>query len=106
MHAYLYRALSCCMVELLRGRKTVRADHRLRTDEKHIRTQSAILHETPTPCLGLTITAFSVRMRFLSVRKTRLARAARKSAFGTRRSSRRGTQSAQVGPQRPIKTIR
>jgi len=28
---------------MLRGRKIVRADHRLRADEKHIRTQSAIL---------------------------------------------------------------
>jgi ABC-type transport system involved in cytochrome bd biosynthesis fused ATPase/permease subunit len=28
--------------ENLRGRKTVRADRRLRTDEKHIRAQSAI----------------------------------------------------------------
>jgi len=29
----------------LRGRKPVRADHRLRTDEKHIRAQSTILNE-------------------------------------------------------------
>jgi len=36
---------------MLRGRETVRADRRLRTDEKHIRTQSAILDKTATPCL-------------------------------------------------------
>jgi hypothetical protein len=52
----------------------------LRTDEKHIRAQSAILNEPFTLGLLLTITVFSVRMRFLSVQKTRLARAARKSA--------------------------
>jgi hypothetical protein len=56
----------------------VRADRRLRTDEKHIRAQSTILYENnPEPLLLLTITAFSVRMRSLSVRKTWLARAAR-----------------------------
>jgi len=32
--------------ENLRGRKSVRADRRLRTDEKHIRAQSAIVDET------------------------------------------------------------
>jgi hypothetical protein len=64
----------------LRGREAVRADRRLRTDEKHIRAQSAILYKTPTPRLVLTITVFSVRMRFSSVQKIRLARAARKSA--------------------------
>jgi hypothetical protein len=46
---------------MLRGRKAVRADRRLRTDEKHIRTQSAILYKTLKSCLVLTITAFSVR---------------------------------------------
>jgi len=30
----------------LRGRRPVRADRRLRTDEKHIRAQSAIFDET------------------------------------------------------------
>jgi len=30
----------------LRGRKTVRADRRLRTDEKHIRAQSTILYKS------------------------------------------------------------
>jgi hypothetical protein len=32
----------------LRGREAVRADRRLRTDEKHIRTQSAILYNPKT----------------------------------------------------------
>jgi hypothetical protein len=45
-----------------------------------VRTQSAILDENPKPCLFLTITVFSARMRFSSVQKTRLARAARKAA--------------------------
>jgi hypothetical protein len=31
---------------LLRGRKPVRADRRLRTDDEPVRTQSAILHKT------------------------------------------------------------
>jgi len=35
------------------------------------------LYKTLALCLVLTITVFSVRMRFLSVQKTRLARAAR-----------------------------
>ncbi|HEY5292375.1 MAG TPA: hypothetical protein VIJ43_08700, partial [Burkholderiales bacterium] len=48
------------------------------TDEKHIRAQSAILYKShPKPPLFLSITVFSVRMRFSSVQKTRLARAAR-----------------------------
>jgi len=62
----------------LRGRETVRADHRSGTDEKHIRAQSAISNKTPALSLFLSITVFSVRMRFSSVQKTRLARAARK----------------------------
>jgi len=65
-------------VSILRGRKTVRADRRLRADEKHIRTQSAILDKTPALPLLLSITVFSVRMCFSSAQKTRLARAARK----------------------------
>jgi len=40
----------------LRGRETVRADRRLRPDEKHIRAQSAILDKTPAPSLFLSIT--------------------------------------------------
>jgi len=39
----------------LRGRKTVRADRRLRTDEKCIRAQATILDKTPTPCLVFTL---------------------------------------------------
>ena len=40
-------------VAMLRGRKTARADRRLRTDEKAIRTQSAILYKTPgRPCFN------------------------------------------------------
>jgi hypothetical protein len=62
----------------LRGRRPVRADRRLRADEKRIRTQSAILYKSnPKPLLLLSITVFLVRMCFLSVPKTRLARAAR-----------------------------
>jgi hypothetical protein len=70
---------------MLRGRKPVRADHRLRADENHIRTQSAILYRNnPKPLLLLTITVFSARMCFSSVQKTRLARVARKLAGGLR----------------------
>jgi hypothetical protein len=37
---------------MLRGRKSVRADHRLHADEKHIRAQSAILDKgNPEPRL-------------------------------------------------------
>jgi hypothetical protein len=69
---------------MLRGRKAVRADRRLRADEKHIRAQSAILDKSkPNPRLFITV--FSVRMRFSSAQKTRLARAARKSARRMRR---------------------
>jgi len=32
---------------MLRGRETVRADRRLRADEKHVRAQSAILYNPP-----------------------------------------------------------
>ncbi len=63
--------------QILRGRRPVRTDRRLCTDEKHIRAQSAILVKTPGGSLGLSITVFSVRMGFSSVRKTRLARGAR-----------------------------
>ena len=42
----------------LRGRRPVRADHRLRTDEKRVRAQSAILIKTPKASLGLSITVF------------------------------------------------
>ncbi|MEK7438796.1 MAG: hypothetical protein AAB150_18145 [Pseudomonadota bacterium] len=61
----------------LRGRRPVRADRRLRTDEKRVRTQSAILIKTPNAFLGLFITLLLVRMRFSSAPKTGLARGAR-----------------------------
>jgi hypothetical protein len=67
-----------------RGRKTVRADRRLRADEKRIRAQSTILYEShPKPASLLSITVFSARMRFSSARKTRLARAARNGRQST-----------------------
>jgi len=62
----------------LRGREAVRADRRLRTDEKHIRAQSAILYNPSALRLVLTITVFSARMKSASAQETRLARAARK----------------------------
>jgi hypothetical protein len=63
-------------VAILRGRKAVRADRRLRTDEKAIRAQSAILYESPMPSLFLTITAFSVRMIFIRTENAVGARSA------------------------------
>jgi hypothetical protein len=76
MQGDLNQAPRCCTIAILRGRKTVRADHRLGTDEKHIRAQSTILYKSnPKLSLFLFITVFSVRMRFSSARKTRLARA-------------------------------
>jgi hypothetical protein len=60
----------------LRGRRPVRADRRLRADEKHIRAQSAIMYENnPKPLSFLSITLFSERMCLSSVQKTGLARA-------------------------------
>jgi hypothetical protein len=50
---------------VLRGREAVRADHRLRTDEKAIRAQSVILYKTPESYLLLIKTAFPVRMPFI-----------------------------------------
>jgi len=67
---------------MLRRRETVPADRHLRTDEKRVRAQAAILYKTPALSLFLTITVFSVRMRFSSAQKTRLARVARKTADG------------------------
>jgi hypothetical protein len=50
----------------------------LRADEKHIRTQSAILYENnPKPLLLLTITVFLVRMVFIRTKNTVGARSAR-----------------------------
>jgi hypothetical protein len=55
---------------MLRGRKAVRADRRLRTDEKHIRAQSTILSkDKPEPSLLLPETAFPVRMCVYPYRK-------------------------------------
>jgi hypothetical protein len=64
-------------LRLLRGRKTVRADRRLRTDDEPIRTQSAILYKNnPKPFLLLTITVFLVRMVFIRTKNTVGARSA------------------------------
>jgi hypothetical protein len=61
----------------LRERRPVRADHRLRADEKRIRAQSAILDDSKTKPLSLlSKTVFLVRMRFSSVPKTGFARGA------------------------------
>jgi len=50
---------------MLRGREAVRADPRLRTDEKAIHAQSRILNNPPEPFLLLIETAISVRMPFI-----------------------------------------
>jgi len=61
----------------LRGRRPVRADRRFRADEKHIRTQSAILYKTNSkPLLLLSITVFLVRMVFIRTKNTVGARSA------------------------------
>jgi hypothetical protein len=55
----LNRAPRFCKVAIVRGRKTVRADHQLRADEKTIRAQSTILYESnPKSSLLLSITVF------------------------------------------------
>ena len=62
---------------MLRGRNAVRADRRLRTDDKAIRTQSAILYkDNPKPSLSLFITVFLVRMLFIRTKNTVGARSA------------------------------
>jgi hypothetical protein len=61
---------------MLRGREAVRADRRLRTDEKAIRTLSTISYKTPTLSLLLTETVFSVRMSFIRAENTVGARSA------------------------------
>jgi len=43
---------------MLRGREAVRADRRLRTDEKRIRAQSTILYKTPALSLFFRNRAF------------------------------------------------
>ncbi|MBI5909962.1 MAG: hypothetical protein HY848_08425 [Betaproteobacteria bacterium] len=65
----------------------------MRTDEKHIRTQSTILYN-PNPFLLVCITVFSVRMRFSSVQKTRLARVARNGCLSTTRRYTRADRTA------------
>jgi hypothetical protein len=67
----------------LRGRKAARADRRLRTDEKLIRAQSAILYKIhPKPPLLLSITVFLVRMSSYPYQKQGW-RAQRASSFVT-----------------------
>jgi len=61
---------------MLRGREAVRADRRLRADEKHIRTQSAILEKTPRYPLFLSRTVFSGRIAFIRPENTVGARSA------------------------------
>jgi hypothetical protein len=68
----------------------VRADRRLRTDEKPIRAKSTILDKTPCRAwFFFAITAFSVPLRFSSVQKTRLARERAMTALAMFRNSRR-----------------
>jgi hypothetical protein len=52
----LNRARRECGEVMLRGRKAVRADPRLRTDEKAIRAQSGILNKNNPKSLLLLIT--------------------------------------------------
>jgi len=61
---------------MLRGREAVRADRRLRTDEKAIRAQSTISYKNPTLSLLLTETVFSARMPFIRAENTVGARSA------------------------------
>ena len=60
-----HRAPRCRRVAMLRGQEAVRADHRLRTDEKAIRAQSTISYKTAAPSSLLTITAFSAWIYFI-----------------------------------------
>src|SRR5450756_2018422 len=77
MHGELNRAPFYCTVASLRGRKTVRADPRLRTDEKAIRAQSRILCKSnPDPVLFFPITVFLLRMVFIRNKNTVGARSA------------------------------
>ena len=72
-----FRTSHCCRVAMLRGRKTVRADHRLRTDDESIRTQSAILYKSnPRLLLLLSITVILVRMVSIRTKITVGARSA------------------------------
>jgi hypothetical protein len=76
----LDHAPRCCGVAMLRGRKTVRADRRLRTDEKHIRAQSTILDKIQSQ----TVVAFIHNPVF------------RADVFFIRAEDRVGARSAQV----------
>jgi hypothetical protein len=62
---------------MLRGREAVRADRRLRTDEKHIRAQSAILNKTPNAVFGVNHNrAFCTDVLFIRTESTVGARSA------------------------------
>jgi hypothetical protein len=54
---------------MLRGRESVSADHRLRTDKRRIRAQSTILYKTPALPL-FCITVFSARMVLIRAEST------------------------------------
>src|SRR3990172_12238264 len=57
-------------LRLLRGRETVRADRRMRTDEKpSVRIRRSCI-KSPPPSLFLSITVFSVRMLFIRTENT------------------------------------
>jgi len=60
---------------MLRGREAVRADHRLRTDDKAIRAQSTISYKNQA-VLVLSITVFSARMPSIRAENTVGARSA------------------------------
>jgi hypothetical protein len=77
MRGDLIRATRCFRVVILRGREAVRADRRLRTDEKHIRAQSTISDKTTTLSFFCYPELCFLDGWFLSVQKTQLARAAR-----------------------------
>jgi len=75
-HRRTLKRRSNCSDLNLRGRRPVRADRRLCTDEKHIRAQSAILDRIPTLSLSLFITVYSVRMVSIRTEYTVGARSA------------------------------
>jgi len=65
-------------LRLLRGREAVRADRRLRADEKHIRTQSAILYKNnPQAVVAFNRNrVFGTDMLFIRTKNTVGARSA------------------------------
>jgi len=72
-----FAPILCCEVVNLRGRKAVRADRQLRTDEEAIRTQLTILCKShPKPHSLLSITVFFGRMSFIRTKNTVGARSA------------------------------